>query len=208
MFLERNYGQEYRDWAESEHGKAMTKQSAEEAPTCTSCHGEHDIFAKEDPRSHTFHSNIPESCAKCHDEMEITAKFGVEAERIETFERSFHGIAIRFGSKLAANCASCHGHHKILHSENPESLVNIANIPTTCGQSDCHPGAGVNYSIGKVHVNPEDQESGLVYYVATFFKYFTIIVISGLILHILLDLGRRILGTRGPSSAQGGGHGE
>jgi hypothetical protein len=185
----------YNDWLISEHGQALLEGNAIEAPTCISCHGEHDIYAQVDPRSHTFHANVPESCAKCHDEKEITAKFDVPPEQVETFERSFHGIAIRFGSTVAANCASCHGHHKILNSSDPESPVNVRNIPNTCGQEGCHPGAGVNYSIGKVHVNPEAQEAGLVYYVATFFKYFTIVVISGLVIHIVLDLGRRIMGS-------------
>lgn len=186
---------EYNAWIASEHGKALMEGEVE-APTCINCHGEHGILSPDDPRSTVAHGNVPESCAHCHDEKEIIAKFDVPAERVETYERSFHAIAIRFGSKVAANCASCHGYHDILHSSNPLSKVNVANVPSTCGQANCHPGAGVNYAIGKVHVNPEDQESGLVFYISSFFKYFTAAVIFGLVFHIVLDLGRRILGPR------------
>jgi hypothetical protein len=186
---------ENAEWAASSHGKGREENGGtEQTPTCTDCHGNHDIFNKEDSRSHTFHANIPESCSKCHNEKEITESLDNLHERVETFENSFHGVAIRFGSMIAANCASCHGYHKVLPAEDPESMVHIDNVPETCGQTDCHPGAGVNFSIGQVHVNPHDEESGAVYYIAKAFMVLTISVIAALIIHILFDLTRRILG--------------
>lgn len=184
------------EWSNSVHGISVLQDHSGDSPVCTSCHGEHNIYSKTDPRSKVFHSNVSKDCAQCHEELEITTKHGIPAERIETYERSFHGIAIRFGSKVAANCASCHGYHEILPSSDPNSQVNPDRIPQTCGQSGCHEGAGVNFSIGKVHVNPEHEESGVVYYVSVFFKYFTLTVILGLVVHIVLDLSRRILGVK------------
>lgn len=186
----------YNGWNSSVHGKALIYNTGSDAPDCISCHGEHDIFSREDPRSKTHHSKVSEDCAQCHDEMEIATKYGLEREQVETFDKSFHGIAIRFGSTVAANCASCHGYHDILPSTDPASRVYIDNIPKTCGQADCHPGAGKNFAIGKIHVNPHHKDSGLVYYVSKFFTVLTITVMAGLVIHIALDVGRRILGVK------------
>lgn len=186
----------FLDFRNSVHGTSLYENQNPDAPSCTSCHGEHNIFAPEDPRSAVHPTRVADDCARCHEAMEIVGKYGVPTDQIETYRRSFHGIAVRFGSKYAANCASCHGHHDVLPSSDPRSKVNKQNIPGTCGQADCHEGAGTNFAIGKVHVNPEDQEAGLVYYVSTFFRYFTLAVILGLIVHIALDLVRRFLGVR------------
>jgi len=117
------------------------------------------------------------------------ARYGIEADQVETFEESFHGIAVRFGSKRVANCASCHGTHDIRPSDDPASSVNPANIPRTCGK--CHPGANPNYARGKMHINPKVRGAGIVYWVASFFKYLTLVTVAALIVHILLDLWRR-----------------
>lgn len=118
-------------------------------------------------------------------------KYGIEVEQVKTYERSFHGVAIKFGEKKVANCASCHGTHNILLPEDPDSPVNINNIPETCGKPDCHPGANINYAKGKIHVNPYKKEAGAIYYVAFFFKWLTILTMCGLIIHIILDLQKR-----------------
>jgi len=46
--------------------------------------------------------------------------------------------------------------------------VNVANIPKACGK--CRPGANPNFAKGKIHVAPEERESGAVFFVATGFK--------------------------------------
>jgi hypothetical protein len=187
---------EYDDYRVSVHGVSLLDRRVADSPACTDCHGEHNIFTRDDPRSTINPTRVAEDCAHCHEAVEIVNKFGLPSNRIESYRKSFHGIALRFGSTMAANCASCHGYHLILADDDPRSMVHIENIPETCGQEGCHEGAGENFAIGKVHVDPEEQEAGLVYYVSTFFRYFTTIVILGLIVHIVLDLGRRFLGVR------------
>ena len=192
----RCHKQEWTDFRASVHGSALYDKRATDAPACTDCHGEHNIFPPDDPRSRIYPTRVADDCARCHEAMEIVGKYGVNTKQVETYSKSFHGIAVRFGSTIAANCASCHGHHLVLPEDDPRSSVNVEKIPQTCGQTGCHEGAGTNFAIGKVHVDPEEQEAGLVYYVSTFFRYFTAIVILGLVVHIALDLGRRFLGVR------------
>ncbi len=181
--------EEYSQYRNSVHGRAVYELGVRDAPDCTGCHGEHSIMAVSDPGSRVGALNVARTCASCHGDEAIMARYGIEADQVETFEESFHGIGVRFGSKRVANCASCHGTHDIRPSDDPGSSVNPANIPRTCGK--CHPGANPNYARGKIHINPKIREAGIVYWVATFFKYLTLVTIAALIMHILLDLWRR-----------------
>lgn len=181
----------YSNYTNSVHGVALLEKGIKESPTCTSCHGEHKIIRHEEPTSPTYSTNVPKTCGQCHSAVDIVGKYGISVEQVETFERSFHGIAGKYGERTVANCASCHGVHDILPAEDPRSSVNIANIPKTCGKIDCHPGANINYAKGKIHVNPHKRSSGIIYWVALFFKLLTAGTLLGLIAHIFLDLYRR-----------------
>jgi len=61
-------------------------------------------------------------------------------DRVPSFADSYHGLAMRGGSQIVANCASCHGVHNIFPSKDARSTVNAANLSKTCG--NCHAGAG------------------------------------------------------------------
>lgn len=193
---------QFEDYRDSVHGKSVLLDGSLDAPVCTDCHGEHNIFASSDPRSEVFPTKVSEDCARCHEAMEIVGSYGVEADRLKTYRKSFHGTATRYGSTVAANCASCHGHHLVLHSSDPRSSVHPDNIPATCGQEGCHPGAGTNFAAGKIHIDPEDEGAGLVYWISLFFRYFTTAVIVALVVHIILDLIRRFFGARKRKGAE------
>ncbi len=179
----------YGEYINSIHGVSFYQKDIFDAPTCTSCHGEHLIQTKAEPDSAIHPANVVKTCEHCHKEEQIVGKYGIEVDQVSTFEDSFHGIAVKFGSRTAANCASCHGVHDIRPSSDPLSSIHIDNIPKTCGK--CHPGANKNYAKGKIHVDPHSKEAGIIYYVAAFFKYLTLLTMIGLILHILLDLFRK-----------------
>lgn len=67
-----------------------------------------------------------------------------------------------------------------------KSPINPKNLPKTCGK--CHPNADQNVAKGKVHIIPSERSAGVVFYVYTFFKWFTLIVLVFLFMHIFLDL--------------------
>lgn len=186
----------YYQYAASIHGKLLA-QGNPDVPTCTDCHGEHTIESPQEPTSSVFPSNIPNTCGKCHAAEAIIVKYGLSTEQVNTYTESFHGIATTFGSKTVANCASCHGVHDILPPDDPESWVYPANIPRTCGK--CHPEANANWARGKIHVDASSKESGIIYYVASFFKWLTICTLAGLMINIILDLFRRIRGHKKPA---------
>jgi hypothetical protein len=184
----------YAQYKTSIHGVAVAK-GIKEAPSCTGCHGEHKIYSRTDPKSTVFATHVAEQCSSCHGSVSIMSKFGIETEQVETYKESFHGVASQFGSRTVANCSSCHGTHEIRPEADPLSSVNPKNVPKTCGK--CHPGANPNFAVGKMHIDAKKKEAGIVYYVASFFKYLTIGTMLALIVHILLDMYGRTKRLRG-----------
>jgi len=145
---------EARDWAQSVHGKAVMAGS-HDAPTCTGCHDEHKIRSLKSSSSITISEDV---CSRCHASERLNTKYNLPADRVSTFFQSYHGLAAQYGSTVAANCASCHGFHKILSSADPGSTINKAHLVETCGK--CHPGANTEFSLGKIHVAPDGQAGG------------------------------------------------
>lgn len=182
------HGEIANTYNESIHGKALA-EGLTESPTCTDCHGEHDIRAHLDPESKVFTTNIPTTCSECHASEEIVGKLGLKPERIETFKESFHGIANELGEGSAANCASCHGVHNIFPQDDPRSMINKDRIHETCGQ--CHDDLPDDFVEGQVHTSADDETSGGKFYVRKFYYIFIPILIVGFIIYRILEYKRR-----------------
>ena len=182
------HGAETTAYLGSIHGQAM-KQGATDAPVCTDCHGEHSISAVRNPNSPVSVGRVSKTCATCHDVEGITEKYGIPGGRVESYQDSFHGLAARGGSMVAANCASCHGFHDVRPSSDSKSMVNKANLPATCGQ--CHPGAGANFAAGPVHVSVTEAASPLLYWIRHFYLLMIVGTIGGMGLHNGLDFFRK-----------------
>lgn len=146
--------QEAKDVEESVHGQAVAA-GHKDAPTCTDCHSEHKIVALKKDSSLRISAAI---CSNCHDSERLNTKYNLPADRVKTFFESYHGLAAQYGSTLAANCASCHGVHKILPSTDPRSTIYSTNLVVTCGK--CHPGANENFAQSRVHINLATADSG------------------------------------------------
>jgi len=174
---------------ESIHGKAL-QWGDKEAPSCTDCHGEHQIYAPRDPRSRVAAKNVSvQVCAPCHGSLRLSQKYGVAAERYETFEDSYHGLASRGGEVQVANCASCHGVHNIKPSSDPASTINKANLAATCGH--CHPGANSNFAKGSVHVIVAPNGDKIIYWIRAIYLGLIAGVIGGMLVHNGLDFARK-----------------
>lgn len=139
--------EEAEEFQQSVHGDLLMNGTAREGPICTTCHGEHDV---EQPSNRAgAKRGVRETCASCHANVELMARFGLPTDRVVSFDASFHGLALQAGSQTVANCGSCHGVHEILPSSDPRSTINVNNLDETCGK--CHPGAGERFEIGTVH---------------------------------------------------------
>jgi cytochrome b subunit of formate dehydrogenase len=173
----------------SVHGRAAVRGTAE-APVCTTCHGAHRILAARNAASTVNASHIRETCGQCHGNVALARRFGLPADRIVSFDESYHGLAAKAGSQSVANCASCHGVHNILASSDPHSTVNVKNLPVTCGH--CHPGAGRRFSIGLVHQLPGGGEPPPVRWVRMVYEILIPLTIGFMLLHNAGDWLRKL----------------
>jgi predicted CXXCH cytochrome family protein len=178
-----------RDYLEGVHGKDFVK-GIQDVPVCTDCHSEHDIRSPLDLGSVVYATKVAAVCTRCHDDETLARQYGLLTSRLKTFSASYHGTASKFGEVRVANCSSCHGHHDIRPSSDPLSSINPAHMASTCGA--CHPGAGENFSKGRIHVISEKTENRWAYTV----KIVYIVIIGGLIsiflAFIIADLYRRM----------------
>lgn len=172
----------------SAHGTALAK-GVREAPVCTTCHGEHSILRHTSRDALVSPSHIPETCGQCHGNVRLMRRFGLPADRLVSFERSFHGLSVRAGSQTVANCASCHGAHAVLPSSDPRSSVHPKNLPATCG--NCHPGAGRRFTLGPIHQVEGRGEARAVYWARVFYQILIPLTVGLMLLHNLGDWLRK-----------------
>ena len=173
----------YRD---SIHGRAVAAGEAE-AATCVDCHGnEHNILSPSDPEAQTSPARVSQTCAKCHANAAVIRIRGLPADRVTSYEASYHGAANRWGDVRVANCTSCHGHHDILPASDPRSSINPANLPKTCGR--CHPGSDLKYTAGDVHLTKGSLSSLVVKWVRIVYLLLIAGTLGSLGGYIVLDL--------------------
>jgi len=133
--------------AEPAGGVASSVHASVGKQPCENCHGEvHAILASSNPKSRTYASNLPRTCGTCHGDGKMAKQHGL-TEVYTKYMDSIHGFALtKDGLLVAANCASCHGSHKILSKKDPASRTNRANVAATCGT--CHAGPKQDYMAG------------------------------------------------------------
>lgn len=179
----------FNTYKNSVHAKALYA-GVKDAPVCTDCHGEHTIQKRSDAASSVNAASIVKTCAHCHDSERIISKYGLPTDVLSTYLQSYHGVAHLYGSLVAANCASCHGFHDILPSDDPRSSINKNNIGATCGK--CHAGAGQQLSQGSVHIRPSVNRDTIIFYISFFYIVIIILTIGGMLGHNLLDYARKL----------------
>ncbi len=186
-----------QEFMQSIHGQAIRKGNSQ-APVCTDCHGIHSIKSHIDPNSSVAAQNLARTtCAKCHEGVRLSQELGVEGRRSTTYLASYHGLAARGGSQVVANCASCHGVHNILPSNDPRSTINHANLAHTCGQ--CHPGVTEKFASSKVHVDAPlsaDIGSKAVRWIRSLYLSMIFAVIGGMLAHNFIIWRAKLIARR------------
>jgi predicted CXXCH cytochrome family protein len=175
----------YQDYLQGVHGEAY-ETGNQDVPLCTDCHGEHNIRGPDDPGSTVSPAQVAENCAKCHEDMSLSSKYGLPTDRLGSFLNTYHGIALNLGDVRVANCASCHGFHNIRPSSDPESTIHPANLAETCG--NCHPNAGENFAEGKIHIQDSLEDNIGAWLVKRLYVLLIAGLIGGFIAYIMVDL--------------------
>ncbi|MFV1950348.1 MAG: cytochrome c3 family protein [Nitrospinota bacterium] len=125
---------QYAEYKSSVHGTLLLKKGDTNVATCVSCHGKHEIRKKGDPLSTVYHTNVPETCGRCHSDKQKMKPYGIPTDQLDDYKKSYHG-QILYGKikgknpALAPNCADCHG----IHGATPPGVEEVVNV---CG--NCH----------------------------------------------------------------------
>lgn len=130
------HADETSEYADSIHGVSH-KLGASAAASCADCHGKHDMLPAKHPASPVYKLNLPNTCALCHSNTNLTREYHISNENPGHYLDSIHGQALtKMGLIVAPSCNDCHGVHDIKRSVDRESPINHQNIAKTCGQ--CH----------------------------------------------------------------------
>ncbi|MBD3291012.1 hypothetical protein GF337_19550, partial [candidate division KSB1 bacterium] len=118
-------------YAGSIHGRTL-EQGMKEAPYCWDCHTSHYVYPSDDSLSSVFILNQPQTCGECHSDQDLVEKFNIPISHpSEAYETSVHYQEAVQGNLNSASCSDCHGVHDLEPQINPDSKINIFNIPQT-----------------------------------------------------------------------------
>ncbi len=138
----------YKDFIKSIH--YTIDDDEHESPNCARCHSSHSIS---ETQKDAFTHEVTDQCGSCHREL------------AETYGETMHGKAWGLGREDAAKCSDCHGAHRILANDDPESSVGPRHIVETCQQ--CHEKATARFTGYLTHATHRDPDR----YPALYYTY-------------------------------------
>jgi cytochrome b subunit of formate dehydrogenase len=120
----KNCGQCHKDMMEgylgSVHARALLVSGLNSAPSCSDCHGSHDIQRHDASGARSSHAKSPETCGSCHEGI------------LNVWSDSAHGALWKEG-KDGPVCSTCHHAHSI---QDPTTITSREGMPHECG--NCH----------------------------------------------------------------------
>ena len=134
------HGDQKDAYLKSVHAEQVAKGNTR-APSCSSCHTQHEIQSPSDDKTQVM---ISRSCGGCH------------KENFRTYTDTYHGQVSTLGYAHTAQCFDCHGNHGIKRVSDPESTVHPDNRLKTCQK--CHEGATAGFVSFQPHGNTHDFE--------------------------------------------------
>ncbi len=161
------------------------------APVCTDCHAEHAILSPTNPNSPVYPLNVPKTCTNCHGNVQIAENFGMPAIRLSEYMKSFHGVMIKGGSIVAANCASCHRAHEILPESDPRSSVYPQNLPEVCGKCHAHITKADIRHLKEIH-GPMGISKEIMGIVRMIYIWLIAVTIGGMLLYVYADFIKKL----------------
>ena len=114
------HDEEVAKFTDSIHGKLRLKSGLVVAPTCSDCHGKHDIRKPDDPGSRVARPHVPATCGKCHDG--IARQFGA----------GVHGKLLAEGKMKGPACQTCHTAHDIQRTDRTSWQLGVIGECGTC----------------------------------------------------------------------------
>ncbi len=94
-------------------------------PSCSDCHGTHQIIYRSYSNSRISNLMVPETCGQCH------------PDEVEAYKQSIHWNEAKRGIKEAPVCNDCHIAHNFKPDDDPNALVDMKKFQEeTCIR--CH----------------------------------------------------------------------
>jgi predicted CXXCH cytochrome family protein len=180
-------------YAVSVHGQDVAKNIAD-VPTCTDCHGAHEVAGPGQPG---WRTSTPEICGNCHGDAERMKKYGLSANVLRTYVADFHGKTARLraagkpehAQSVVAVCSDCHGTHNVARVDSAASPALKANLVNTC--RSCHTEAGAQFPDAWLsHYEPTWGRTPVLMAVKAGYNVLIPFIIGGMMLQVLLHLWR------------------
>jgi predicted CXXCH cytochrome family protein len=196
--------QEFEDYRNSVHGKALLEKGDLNVPSCIDCHTPHGMLkAKDNP---DFRTQSVAICVSCHADQKLMTQYGLSTRILSTYVADFHGATAQlYPSRMGqapeqAMCYDCHGNHAIQSTVSANGLVQ-ANLLTICQK--CHKEATANFPAAWVgHHDPTPDNVPLVFWIRSIYNVLITGTVLLLVSHITLDIRRVFLNTlRGGSKS-------
>lgn len=175
-----------QEYKESVHW-IQAKRGIRESPVCNDCHSEHAIQPVDSDISRAQARQLQnDSCIRCHQDPVKARRFDFSANRPNEYLDSYHGLAVLRGDEDAALCIDCHGIHKILPNEHPDSMIHHDNVRETC--ANCHTGASQTFALSYAHNEVVVSSMTVEYWVRQIYIWMIILIISGMFVHNVMIL--------------------
>ncbi|MGW8283502.1 MAG: hypothetical protein ACWGON_09410, partial [Gemmatimonadota bacterium] len=117
-------------------------------------------------------------------------KYGIPAGRLRSYIDSYHGLKSKAGDVHVANCASCHGAHRILPHTDPTSSIYPDNLKETCGE--CHPGISTELASVPIHATSTGIKAGWPRFFTMVYVWLITLTIGTMLLHNSADWLRHV----------------
>ncbi len=166
------------------HGDAL-KHGNNDVPTCTTCHGDHDMVSMKNRDGSARQYAGTQVCIWCHGNAKMMRRYGLGTQQVETYMEDFHGLTQRGTLGASATCADCHDPHHSLSSKNPQSKIHKSNRRATCGK--CHGDVSENFALSFSHSKLTEKSGNKVENIIKII--YTIVIfltIGGMLLYVTM----------------------
>jgi hypothetical protein len=189
----------YARYERSVHGAALIGEGNPDVPNCIDCHGAHHVLG---PMNAPFRLDSYKTCARCHADRELMAKYSISPNTVRAWMNDFHGKVVVLTDEInpgrdtdKATCIDCHGVHDMLTTEDPGSAVSPERILSTCQK--CHPEATNKFTGAFLdHQEPSTSDYPVVFYVKWFYYLIIPFIIGGMFVFVVTDYIRQIIDLR------------
>jgi hypothetical protein len=110
-------GRQYQD---SIHEEGRRRLGLVVSPSCSHCHGSHDILPKSDSGSRVHATKVAATCGTCHQ--------GIQRE----YDAGIHAARLQEGVAAAPTCATCHSAHSIRRTDTAGFQLDVIHECGTC----------------------------------------------------------------------------